>query len=613
MQYGWGAWVVSTVLLASAAAGACGGGDDPAVVSNPTPIIEAGLDTSTPPTTSLCPSGTAVDWPPGPYAIELTSTLPPDLVFNSPTGALRLKDYFEPCAAKSRLLVIRTSAAWCGSCIWHATHTKRLVDDPRFTGRLVLVDLLVADEDNMPPNAAAAARWQAKIDMPTRLAFDAKFTFAPVLLAKSPLPEYVFVDTRTMRVRTVAADPSPEGLQSKVSIELAALDGAPKPDEVSPRVYDNAFTDNQIDLLREMKLPSAPPPDPTNELADVPAAATFGKLLFADAQLSPAGVACSKCHASALAFADGLPQAIGVAKVDRNSPSIALAAHARWQFWDGRADTLWMQALGPPENSKEMASTRLYIAHQVATRYAATYGAVFGAKYPLPDISDAARFPANGKPGDASYDAMTQADRDAITRIYVNVGKSIAAYERTLRVKPNALDRYAAGDTSALTAPQKTALQQFFTGGCVQCHWGPRMTDDAFHVIRVPTGRQDGKPDRGRIDVLAGLATLEFVATTKWSDSPGAAKLLKLDPLPSMLGAFKTPPLRGLVGSAPFGHGGSFATLLDVSKHYGTRAEAVKDDRTVGTIEEWVPLFDTIVQTSLPAFLEVLTAEVENP
>jgi cytochrome c peroxidase len=349
-----------------------------------------------------------------------------------------------------------------------------------------------------------------------------------------------------------------------------------------------------------MRLPSAPPPDPTNEFGDLPAAAAFGKTLFEDAALSPAGVSCAKCHDATKDFTDGLPQSVGASKVDRNSPSIALAAHARWQFWDGRADTLWMQALGPPENALEMASNRLYIAHQVATRHAATYASVFGPKYPLPDLSDLARFPTNGKPGDAAWEAMAAADRDEVTRVYVNVGKAIAAFERSLRVLPNALDRYADGDTAALTEPQKDALQAYFINGCAQCHWGPRMTDDAFHVLRFPTGRQDGQPDRGRIDVFPALASAEFVASSKWSESPGSAKLLTLESSPSMLGAFKTPPLRGVARTAPYGHGGSFTTLLEVAKHYGKRGDDVKDDRTIGNVEEWVPLFDANVQEQMP-------------
>src|SRR6185436_19313209 len=174
----------------------------------------------------------------------------------------------------------------------------------------------------------------------------------------------------------------------------------------------------------------------------------------------------------------------GVAVGDRNAPSVLFAAHARWQFWDGRADTLWMQALGPFENEKEFGSSRLFVAHAVFERHAAAYEALFG---PLPPLSDTARFPASGKPGDATFSGMAAADQALVTRVYVNVGKAIAAYERTLRARPNRLDAYLGGDLSALTVEEKAGLKTFFGAGCIQCHWGPRLTDDAFHVLRFPT------------------------------------------------------------------------------------------------------------------------------
>jgi cytochrome c peroxidase len=343
-----------------------------------------------------------------------------------------------------------------------------------------------------------------------------------------------------------------------------------------------------------MKLVDAPPSDATNEYGDRSAAAALGKRLFSDQQLSPSGsVSCATCHDPTKAFSDGKGQAIGVATGDRNSPPVAVAAHARWQFWDGRADTLWMQALGPFENDKEFASSRLYVAQQIVARYSADYDAVFGEKYPLPDLS---ALPASGKPGDTAWQSIPGDQRDAVTRIYVNVGKAIAAFEQSIRLQPNALDRYAGGDKGALTKEQKNALQVFMINGCAQCHWGPRLTDDAFHVIRFPTGRQDRAADRGRIDFFQGLALAEFVASSKWSDAPASAKLLTFPTDASMLGAFKTPTLRGLPQSAPYGHGGTFTTLLEVAKHYGTRAKDVGEDRATGEVEPWVPEFDANAQ-----------------
>jgi cytochrome c peroxidase len=601
---------LASALAALGVAAACGGGDDAPAQQPAPPAPPVVLDAGVAPN-ALCPDGKAVDWPPGPYGYKILQTLPPDIAFDGPEGTVALKDYFDPCATQSKLVVIRTSAAWCGTCIWSATHTKRLLDDARFGGRLMLIDLLIGDEDNMPAKPPDAARWKTKIDFPGKIAVDPKYTFAPALISLSPLPEYVLIDTRTMQVRNGIAPSSPEDLQNLIVLELAQLDKLPRPQEAVPKLADSLFTEDMMDMLHDMRLPAGgPPPDPTNAKGDDPAAAAFGKSLFDDTLLTPSGVSCSKCHSEADHFTDGIPQSVGVATVDRNSPDIQLAAWGRWQFWDGRADTLWMQALGPPENPKEMAGSRLYIVHQIKARYQTTYEAIFGA---LPANLDT--LPADGKPGDAQYDALSQADKDAVTRVYVNAGKSIAAFERSLRVKPNALDAYIDGDLTALVPLEKKALHHFFVSGCPQCHWGPRLTDDAFHVIRMPTGRQDGAPDRGRIDVLAGLAAAEFNAASKWSDSPASAKNLVFDPnaAPNMLGAFKTPPLRGAAQTAPFGHGGKLAGTIDVSKHYGTRASLVGDDKAVGTIEPWIPIFDSNVQTELPPILDLLSANPVTP
>src|SRR5262249_37110236 len=140
---------------------------------------------------------------------------------------------------------------------------------------------------------------------------------------------------------------------------------------------------------------------------------------------------------------------------------------------------------------------RLLVVHRVYDQYKSTYEAIFG---PLPALTDSARFPMAGKPGDPAWDGMTPADKKAATDVFMNVGKTIAAFERTLRVKPNKLDAYIGGDLNALSASEKKGLYTFFITGCAQCHWGPRLTDDAFHPDRYPTGRQDGQADRGRID-----------------------------------------------------------------------------------------------------------------
>jgi hypothetical protein len=108
-------------------------------------------------------------------------------------------------------------------------------------------------------------------------------------------------------------------------------------------------------------------------------------------------VSCATCHVREKGFADGRARGLGLAEGDRHTPSATLAAHAPFQFWDGRADTLWQQALGPFESAGEMGSSRLFVARRVGAAYAAEYAAVFP-RAPLPAMDDLARFPASGKP-----------------------------------------------------------------------------------------------------------------------------------------------------------------------------------------------------------------------
>ncbi len=567
----------------------------------------------------LCVNGVSVDgaYPKVPAEVALLSTVP-DFTFDGLDESgkpitIKLEDYFEPCAAKSRLLVVRVTAAWCGTCRYALSHTA----DSRsaaFGSRLRFLDVLVADEDNNPAAASDLAAHRKRIDAPDRLAADPNtsfvFTPPPTLL----LPLVVLVDTKTMQIRNFLGNPDPAELAYRLGDELALLDHTARPAYPPKTLVDGQWTADEWSILQETKTPVAPPPDPTNEKADDPAAAALGKLLFSDLSLSPGNnVSCATCHDFAKGTSDGLAQSKGVAVVDRNAPAIALASHARWQFWDGRADSLWAQATGPFEAAKEFGSSRLFVAHQIFAAHKAQYEAVW-TKYPLPDLTDGVRFPASGMPGVATYDAMAQSDRDAITRILVNVAKSIAAYERTFRVQSNRLDDYATGNFAALSPSEKKGLGAALKLGCFQCHWGPRLTDDAFHNTRFPTGRQDGAADRGRIDVVANVLTGPFISSGVYSDAPvahsGTAHLVASK---TLLGAFKTPTLRGISESAPYGHGGTVVGFLEVAKLYGTAGLAPGDPLAAGVVEPWLPKFDTSVQPLLVPFLQGLTANATAP
>jgi cytochrome c peroxidase len=394
--------------------------------------------------------GTRASTGPGPgddCANAADAAVAPQLSFSTGDGGTAaLNDYREPCgAAVPHLLVVRASAAWCGTCAWHAAHTGELLTSD-VGPRIALLDLLITDEDAAPADGTSLAAWRARIDTAQKVALDPTFSIGALRAGNGPLPLYVLVDTKQMTVAATLDDPEPDRLLYEVRVAIARMDRTPAPAQHTTALEDDRFGREAWDMIHAITAPAAPPTDPSNARADDPGAAALGKKLFSDGTLSPSGkVSCASCHDATKQLSDGLPVSTGgVSPVTRNAPAIALAPLGRWQFWDGRADSMWMQALGPPEAAAEIGSSRLFVDHAVWSTYKAEYEAVWGA---MPDLSDTTRFPANGTPGSPEWAGMTADDQTAASRVYVNVGKSIAAYERTFRIQPNALDRYVAGDT----------------------------------------------------------------------------------------------------------------------------------------------------------------------
>jgi cytochrome c peroxidase len=340
-------------------------------------------------------------------------------------------------------------------------------------------------------------------------------------------------------------------------------------------------------VLREV------PPDPTNAVADNPAAAALGQQLFFDARFSgplavgsdglngatgPRGasgtVSCSSCHSPSQGGADVRSRpgntSLGSSWTGRNAPSVYNAAYSRWQFWDGRRDSLWAQALGPVESPAEHNFSRLEVAHLIQQVYRAQYEEVFGA---MPDLSDGQRFPSAGKPGTTAWAQMTAQDQDVVNRIFSNFGKSIAAYERKLVDRRSAFDRYMGGELTALP-PAAVRGARLFVGraACNECHSGPNFTDDAFHNTGVPqVGATVPSSDDGRRNGIAGVLADPFNAAGPYSDQPDGYQLQTLPSgaaLDRMRGAFKTPGLRGVARTAPYMHTGSLPTLHDVVLFY---------------------------------------------
>ncbi|HWK63425.1 MAG TPA: cytochrome c peroxidase [Rhizobiaceae bacterium] len=341
-----------------------------------------------------------------------------------------------------------------------------------------------------------------------------------------------------------------------------------------------------IASLSLSQLPALPA-DPSNRFADDPLAAAFGATLFFDQRMSRSGtVACATCHLIDRQFQDDRPRSVGLAMTNRRSMPLADAARSPFLFWDGRRDSLWAQALAPMEDAREHGVDRTAYAHFIRNNFASRYERIFG---PLPDLST---LPANAGPfGEAreraAWAGMSDDQRTAVDRVFSNLGKAIAAFERSIVHQPTRFDRFAdaieagrhpEGD-AALTDQELYGLRLFIgRGNCITCHNGPRFTDDHFHNTGVPP--VPGLPeDMGREAGAKLVLADPFNCLGRYSDArPQDCTELKfmVGEGPELKRAFKTPSLRGAASRPPYMHSGQFATLDEVLDHY-ERAPASPD------------------------------------
>ena len=348
------------------------------------------------------------------------------------------------------------------------------------------------------------------------------------------------------------------------------------------------WTAKEREMLKSLSLASLGPlpADPSNRFADDARAAALGERLFSDARLSGNGkVSCATCHVPQRDFQDGTPLAHGVGTTGRRTMPIAGTAHGAWFFWDGRTDSQWSQALGPLESAVEHGGSRTQYAHTIAAHYRADYEAVFG---PLPSL---AGLPAQAGPvadtaWRAAWTRIPAARQGEITRVYANIGKAIAAFERRVELVPTRFDRYVDAElagrahdgTSSLSDDEVAGLKLFVgKANCVNCHNGARLTDDHFHNTGVPASSLVAAVDSGRsVGVRQALAA-EFACTSKYSDAtPDDCAELRFATTEGeeLVRAYKTPSLRGVAERAPYMHAGQIATLAAVIEHYDRAPKA---------------------------------------
>ena len=348
-----------------------------------------------------------------------------------------------------------------------------------------------------------------------------------------------------------------------------------------------AWSDRELRILQSFNLDNlgSAPEQPSNKYADNKDAAELGKQLFFDKRLSANGeLSCASCHVPALHYTDGKARGVGVNTTGRNTMTIVGSAHQRWFYWDGRRDSLWAQALIPFEAPNEMGSSRTQVLKQVMQddKLSSQYQRVFGA---FPEQLDAEELPEHAGPfadkaGQESWYRLSQREQRRVNTVYANLGKAIAAFERTLEYSPTRFDRYleeltqGRSDSTTLSDSEKAGARLFINAEktqCLQCHNGPTFSNGDFH--NIGSGNFSGEHlDFGRVFGLQAVVMDEFNCLGPFSDAKkdqcSELRFLKQDAHVPLEGSFKTPSLRNVGATAPYFHDGSKATLGEVLSYY---------------------------------------------
>jgi cytochrome c peroxidase len=305
----------------------------------------------------------------------------------------------------------------------------------------------------------------------------------------------------------------------------------------------------------------------------------LGRDLFFDPILSGnRNIACATCHHPRHGSADGVSLSLGEGAVglgpDRHLPDgarvtsrIPRNAPALWNlgayefttmFHDGRtmADTAAPYGITmPPGFALERALPSPLAAQMILPMLSSEEMAGQAGENPVATAVADGRIP--GEDGAwamiaarvaaiPAYAARFEATRAGNALHIADIAEALAAFIAfEFRATDSPFDRYLAGDDTALNPAAARGLALFYgDAGCAGCHAGPFQTDHGFHAIGMPQlgpGKEAGGADRGRHYVTGD---------------------------PADLYRFRTPSLRNVALTAPYGHAGAYATLEAALRHH---------------------------------------------
>ncbi len=272
----------------------------------------------------------------------------------------------------------------------------------------------------------------------------------------------------------------------------------------------------------------------------------LGRQLYFDKRLSvDSTVSCADCHHPSRGYGFDTQFGVGVQGQmgGRNSPVSFNRILSKAQFWDGRADSLEAQAVGPIANPIEMGNTHAAVVSFLAANqgYRLQFEKIFNRAPHIDDVGRAiAAFERTLVTGPSPYDLY-----EPVRKLIEAFPEEIADLKTLEKEDPKIFADYtkakAASDANPMSESAKRGRALFFStkSNCTACHVGANFTDELYHNLGV--GMDKAMPDLGRFDQT------------------------KLD---KDRGAFKTPTVRNIAQSGPYMHDGSQKTLEEVVEWY---------------------------------------------
>lgn len=315
-----------------------------------------------------------------------------------------------------------------------------------------------------------------------------------------------------------------------------------------------------------------------------PAKAEIGQLLFYDKILSGnRNISCGTCHHHDHGGADGLSLGVGEGgtgvgpkrtpghgadrirkRIPRNAPALWNLGHKdiRVLFHDGRLEVSDLYGNGFNSPAQEWLPTGFdsILAAQAVLPLVAQFemagnpkeneiaGAVhdrIDAAWPI--LAKRVRtIPEYGAMFEAAFYEIDTADQVTIVQIANALGAFIGSEWANY---DSPFDAYLAGQTDALSPDAARGLDLFYgAAGCATCHSGPLLTDQKFHALGIPAFG----PGR----------------TRQWDPIPrDMGRVAESNALEDAY-RFRTPSLRNVALTAPYGHNGAYPSLEGIVRHH---------------------------------------------